>query len=71
MTASPSPNAASGASLILFTFIATFSRSPTAENIVQNIIFVLLIAAAGALTLLKRVEGEDAIAAVVKAAGGS
>ena len=31
----------------------------------------MLIAAAGALTLLKRVEGEDAIAAVVKAVGGS
>ena len=28
-------------SAVLFTFIATFSRSPTAENIVQNIIFVL------------------------------
>ena len=31
-------------SAILFTFIATFSRSPTAENIVQNIIFVMVIA---------------------------
>ena len=36
-------------SAVLFTFIATFSRSPTAENIVQNIIFVLLLAAAAVL----------------------
>ena len=45
-------------SAILFTFIATFSRSPTAENIVQNIIFVLLIAAAGVLWWLPSLGGE-------------
>lgn len=46
------------ASAVLFTFIATFSRSPTAENIVQNIIFVLLIAAAGVLWWLPSLGGE-------------
>ena len=45
-------------SAILFTFIAAFSRSPTAENIVQNIIFVLLIAAAGVLWWLPALGGE-------------
>ena len=45
-------------SAILFTFIATFSRSPTAEAVVQNIIFFLLIAAAAVLWLLPSVGGE-------------
>ena len=45
-------------SAVLFTFIATFSRSPTAENIVQNIIFVLLMAAAVVLWLLPSLGGE-------------
>ena len=36
-------------SAVLFTFIATFSRSPKAENIVQNIIFFLLLSAAAVL----------------------
>lgn len=38
-----------GLSAILFTFIATFSRSPSVEQIVQNIIALTLIAAAGVL----------------------
>ena len=45
-------------SAVLFTFIATFSRSPTAENIVQNIIFVLLMAAAAVLWWLPSLGGE-------------
>lgn len=45
-------------SAILFTFIATFSRSPRAETVVQNIIFFLLIAAAVVLWLLPSVGGE-------------
>lgn len=45
-------------SAVLFTFIATFSRSPTAENIVQNIIFVLLMAAAVVLWMLPSLGGE-------------
>lgn len=45
-------------SAVLFTFIATFSRSPKAEAIVQNIIFILLIAAAGVLWVLPSVGGE-------------
>lgn len=36
-------------SLILFTFIASFSRSERAEFIVQNILFGLLLACAGLL----------------------
>lgn len=47
-----------GVSAVLFTFIATFSRSPKAEAVVQNIIFVLLIAAAGVLWVLPSVGGE-------------
>lgn len=38
-----------GLSAILFTFIATFSRSPSVEQIVQNIIAITLVAAAGVL----------------------
>ena len=38
-----------GISAVLFTFIATFSRSPRAENIVQNLIAIILISAAGVL----------------------
>ncbi|MCH1422833.1 MAG: hypothetical protein L7U62_05010 [Candidatus Poseidoniaceae archaeon] len=38
-----------GISAVLFTFIATFSRSPRAEYIVQNIIAIVLVAAAGVL----------------------
>lgn len=38
-----------GISAVLFTFIATFSRSPRAEHIVQNLIAITLIAAAGVL----------------------
>ena len=45
-------------SAVLFTFIATFSRSPKAENIVQNIIFVLLMAAAAVLWWLPSLGGE-------------
>ena len=45
-------------SAVLFTFIATFSRSPQAESIVQNIIFVLLIAAAFVLWWLPTLGGE-------------
>ena len=47
-----------GVSAVLFTFIATFSRSPKAEAVVQNVIFVLLIAAAGVLWVLPSVGGE-------------
>ena len=36
-------------SAVLFTFIATFSRSPRAEHVVQNLIAITLIAAAGVL----------------------
>ncbi|MEK9730341.1 MAG: hypothetical protein VW230_01135 [Candidatus Poseidoniales archaeon] len=39
-------------SLILFTFIATFSRSERAELIVQNILFYLLLLCAGILWVL-------------------
>ena len=45
-------------SAILFTFIATFSRSPNAEAVVQNIIFFLLIAAAIVLWVLPSMGGE-------------
>ena len=45
-------------SAVLFTFIATFSRSPKAESVVQNIIFVLLIAAAFVLWWLPTLGGE-------------
>lgn len=45
-------------SAILFTFIATFSRSPQAEMLVQNIIFTLLLAAAAVLWVLPSVGGE-------------
>ena len=45
-------------SAILFTFIATFSRSPKAEAVVQNIIFFLLIAAAAVLWWLPSLGGE-------------
>ncbi len=45
-------------SAILFTFIATFSRSPQAEMVVQNIIFTLLLAAAAVLWVLPSVGGE-------------
>lgn len=45
-------------SAVLFTFIATFSRSPQAESIVQNIIFVLLISAAFVLWWLPTLGGE-------------
>ena len=47
-----------GLSAVLFTFIATFSRSPKAELLVQNIIFVTLLAAAAVLWLLPSVGGE-------------
>ena len=45
-------------SAVLFTFIATFSRSPKAESVVQNIIFALLIAAAVVLWSLPSLGGE-------------
>ena len=45
-------------SAVLFTFIATFSRSPKAEAVVQNITFFLLIAAAAVLRFLPSVGGE-------------
>lgn len=45
-------------SAVLFTFIATFSRSPKAEAVVQNVIFFLLIAAAGVLWWLPSLGGE-------------
>ncbi len=47
-----------GASAVLFTFIATFSRSPKAEAAVQNLIFGLLMAAAVVLWFLPSVGGE-------------
>ena len=47
-----------GVSALLFTFIATFSRSKKAENIVQNIIAALLISAAGVLWWLSLSGGE-------------
>jgi hypothetical protein len=47
-----------GISAVLFTFIATFSRSPKAEATVQNIIFVTLILAAAVLWILPSVGGE-------------
>ena len=47
-----------GVSAVLFTFIATFSRSPRAENIVQNLIAIILIAAAGVLWWLSLSGGE-------------
>jgi len=46
-----------GLSAVLFTFIATFSRSPRAEAAAQNLIFVLLIAAAIVLWVLPSVGG--------------
>jgi hypothetical protein len=47
-----------GVSVILFTFIATFSRSEKAEKIVQNAIALLLIAAAAVLWWLSLSGGE-------------
>ena len=47
-----------GISAVLFTFIATFSRSPRAENIVQNLIAIILITAAGVLWWLSLSGGE-------------
>lgn len=41
-----------GISAVLFTFIATLSRSPRAEEIAQNVIFFTLIIAAIVLWLL-------------------
>lgn len=45
-----------GISAVLFTFIATFSRSPRAEQAVQNVIFVCLLAAAAVLWWLPTLE---------------
>ena len=47
-----------GVAAVLFTFIATFSRSPKAEATVQNIIFALLLMAAVVLWILPTVGGE-------------
>ncbi len=47
-----------GVSALLFTFIATFSRSEKAENIVQNLIAILLLSAAGVLWWLSLSGGE-------------
>ena len=47
-----------GISAILFTFIATFSRSPTIERYVQNLIAFCLIAAAAVLWWLSLSGGE-------------
>ena len=47
-----------GISAVLFTFIASFSRSPRAETAVQNIIFVCLMAAAAVLWWLPSLGGE-------------
>tara|TARA_B100000459_G_scaffold115469_1_gene68568 strand:+ start:4504 stop:4926 length:423 start_codon:yes stop_codon:yes gene_type:complete len=47
-----------GVSALLFTFIATFSRSQKAENLVQNAIAVLLLSAAGVLWWLSLSGGE-------------
>jgi hypothetical protein len=47
-----------GVSAFLFTFIATFSRSEKAENIVQNIIALCLIAAAAVLWWLSLSGGD-------------
>jgi hypothetical protein len=46
-----------GLSAVLFTFIATFSRSPKAEALAQNLIFLLLMAAAAVLWMLPSVGG--------------
>ena len=47
-----------GVSAILFTFIATFSRSPPIERFVQNLIAATLVAAAGVLWWLSLSGGE-------------
>ena len=47
-----------GVSAVLFTFIATFSRSPRAEQAAQNVIFVCLLAAAAVLWWLPTLGGE-------------
>ena len=47
-----------GVSALLFTFIATFSRSEKAETLVQNIIALLLLSAAGVLWWLSLSGGE-------------
>ena len=47
-----------GTSAVLFTFIATFSRSPKAEAVVQNLIFVMLLGAAAVLWWIPAVGGE-------------
>jgi hypothetical protein len=46
-----------GLSAVLFTFIATFSRSPRAEAVAQNLIFLLLVAAAAVLWFLPTLGG--------------
>lgn len=46
-----------GVSAVLFTFIATFSRSEKAEMVVQNIIFTTLILAAVVMWWLYLSEG--------------
>ena len=47
-----------GFSAVLFTFIATFSRSPPVERLVQNLIAASLIAAAAVLWWLSLSGGE-------------
>jgi hypothetical protein len=47
-----------GVSAVLFTFIASFSRSPRAEAMVQNVIFGCLLTAAGVLWWLPSLGGE-------------
>lgn len=46
-----------GISAVLFTFIASFSRSPQAENMAQNVIFVTLLLAALSLWMIPSVGG--------------
>ncbi|MCH1460766.1 MAG: hypothetical protein L7U25_00225, partial [Candidatus Poseidonia sp.] len=46
-----------GLSAVLFTFIATLSRSPRAEATAQTVIFILLMSAAAVLWLLPSVGG--------------
>ena len=46
-----------GVAAVLFTFIATLSRSPAAERLAQNIIAVVLIVAAAVLWWLSLAGG--------------
>ncbi|DAC08575.1 MAG: hypothetical protein CBD01_001075 [Euryarchaeota archaeon TMED141] len=47
-----------GVAAVLFTFIATLSRSPAAERVAQNVISLVLVLAAGVLWWLSLAGGE-------------